>query len=660
MNVTTGKIPLATLKGFKGMYSRGVYDTCPPDHFTDCYNCIFTSGQVTIREPVTVQSRIAGRSILSYFIAKVSTGARLITLSSDGYLRDETLNTVLIALAPGTVDDFSALNIFGRTYISLKYKGYPFNGTLFYYDGTVFAPAAGGPPPGVLTATTPDVGVVDVGTHKIAISWITSTGFLTPPGPTINVVADGSHDIVVDNIAIGPPGSHVVGKVILMSPADQTELFFVPGGTINDNSTTSFTINVHDSTLIESADYLYNLMTGIPNGSALRFYRGRLVIVGQVLSPDILLVSRLDDPESFDQVTGAINFPVDYGLNTSNTAAIIRDVVYVMKPNGTYSTQDNGGDPNTWSVTIIDSGLGAYDNGLSLFASSMSGSDVLDTAFVLHPRGLLLFDGTYNPTPLTYKIQGIWDMIANSSSFYQCQVAHDVFKRRVYISIPLSPPSQLGTDVQLSQYFQIILMMDYQDGLDPMSVKWSVWTSTNFLNSISKMMVENFTLVYPPPTGTVPIYQLSFCTGGDTIYKVILPQSQITQAKTVPYIGDNTFIGTMYPINQYVVLSINPASGGVYCFTMLDLNIYGYGNLSIMLMTKAKSLRSFYSVFNLGYYLGGIRLQRLINITSESLFIALQADQGLPGSQNGFFQLVDVDVYGNKMYTMRPALLELY
>src|SRR5271157_1207828 len=181
MNVTTGKIPLATLKGFKGMYSRGVYDTCPPDHFTDCYNCIFTSGQVTIREPVTVQSRIAGRSILSYFIAKVSTGARLLTLSSDGYLRDETTGSVLLSIPPGNADDFVGLNIFGRTYLNLKKNGYSFT-WLLYYDGTNIAEAGGFPPLlGSMAAIQGGGGVVDIGIHQIAISYLTRTGFLTPP-----------------------------------------------------------------------------------------------------------------------------------------------------------------------------------------------------------------------------------------------------------------------------------------------------------------------------------------------------------------------------------------------------------------------------------------------------------------------------------------------
>ena len=167
---------------------------------------------------------------------------------------------------------------------------------------------------------------------------------------------------------------------------------------------------------------------------------------GSYTYPDNVLVSNQLSPETINSVTGIVNMPVDYGMNNTNTAAIIRAVLYCMKPNGTYEVQDNGNDPSTWAVSIIDSGLGTYEGGLSTFASSASAQDILDQCFVVNTRGLLLFSGSYNDPPLTYKIEGVWQTL-DRTKLHLMRIAHDPYLKRVYILIPTTgtfagtPPS---------------------------------------------------------------------------------------------------------------------------------------------------------------------------------------------------------------------------
>lgn len=741
MNVTSGQNPLGTIKGFKGLHMRGAFESCPPDHLVACNNCVFPGpDQVSIREPVTISSTALGRQIVSYFIANVAGGARLLVLDISGDLYDVTATTHLIFFGAGT-DDIACLNIFGRTYISPKIKGFPVSNFVYVYDGTTFRIAAGAGPITTLTLAQVNPGNVSIGVHGVSVSYLSPTGYLTNPNPNIaTITSTGSNDIEITGIPIYSGSSDAANwkRVILVTQANQTELFFLPGGTINDNTTTTLNINFFDTSLISSADYLFNLYSGIPAGSALRFYNGRMVVIGNVSAPDNILVSRVSDPESFDKILGVVSLPRDYGLNTTKTAVIILGVLYPMKPNGTYSTQDNGGDPSTWPVYLIDSALGAWDNGVSLFSSSSSSQDVFDSSFIATRRGLMLFQaGTYQPVPFSKKIEGLWNLI-DPNRFDRIQVAQDVWLKRVYVAVTLNvrPPNFLAPiNSDSDQFIFVILMMDYQEGLNPDTVKWSTWTSglldLDTVDGLLKMTFENFTLAYAP--GTLPIYQLSFCVGDANIYKIIILNPQRSPTYNFTYIPDLAGI----PINQFIVTPpsiIN--SDGVFSFTMFNLDVIGHGNLQLALFDRKggfnailvtitgsiatgvqtvtpftmpasifvganlfitnpdgsngeivvvtavtlttftanftipktgpgiqlyTSTDSILKSFNLGSFNASIRhynLQRLINFTSEGMQIVLWNDQNISSGNQGFFQLSKIDIYGKKMWQMRPALTE--
>src|SRR4051812_38593475 len=127
MNVSTGKAPLAKLRGFNGLWSRGSDTSCPADHLTDCNNCSFPGpGQVSIRTNFSIQSDIATRTIISFAIATLAGGPILLTLNSTGQLYNETAATLLGTYAGA--DDFLCLSVYGRCYISLKTKGKAYAG----------------------------------------------------------------------------------------------------------------------------------------------------------------------------------------------------------------------------------------------------------------------------------------------------------------------------------------------------------------------------------------------------------------------------------------------------------------------------------------------------------------------------------------------------
>ncbi len=646
MNSIINKTPTAKFEGFNGLWSNGVYSSTPQDHLTDCYNCIFPGkNQVTIREPFTVQNDLttSSRTVISFAIAITRVGANLITLDSNGFLTDETGAFTLGGPFTGA-DDFTILNIFGRAYISLKKKGKAFpGGFTYYFDGLALFPTAGAAPPGVVTLAQPNVGTVDPGIHTVAVSFVTATGFLTRPCAVATITSTGVNTISISNIQTGPTGT--LARVILVSKANESELFIA--ATINDNVTTIYEYTLFDTSLIASGDYLLNILTVLPSCAALKFYKGRMILIGQDTAPDAILASDISSPETVNLVNNVINLPVDFGINTSAGGMIVRDVLYLTKPNSTYSVQDNLGNPNTWGVSFIDSGIGAFDAGISVFASSMSAQDVLDSCLIINKRGLVFFNGTYSDPPLTYKIQAIWDKI-DANFFYKAQVAHDIWYKRVYIALPLTPPTTYGDPIVQgnSGTNSLILMMDYKDGLTPSGVKWSVWTFTG--KEFLKLVVENFTLNY---TNASMIYQLAFCDGGPIIYK-LNPPILVTPSPDVGHTGIKT------SINQYIITApVMP--GGINTFTMLNLDVLGYGALTPSLYDKNRSIvPANLRTFNLQSYSNSQELQRTINFQSEGMQVQLKADQSLPSGNQGFFSVKKIEVYSNPKFNMRPALTE--
>lgn len=644
------KEPLAKLTEFNGLWARGEVSTCPPDHLTACDNCTFPGkSQVSIRERLTIQNFLPAHNIISYFIAQTPNGPILITLASDGTLTDESLGRVLGSFAGA--DDIAAINIFGRTYLCLKAKGKSFFNALYRYDLTLGLVAAGGSGPvSGPTLAQPNAGYVDIGNHKFAISYETITGYLSPPSPLATINSDGSHSVSLTNIPVGPAGT--VARVVLATKANELEFFFVPGGRIGDNSTTTFEYNQYDTSLVSSAGYLNDILAEIPGAAALKFYKGRLVLIGATNYPDNILVSDINSPESFNLVNNVIHIPVDYGVNTSAGGMVIRDVLYITKPNATYATQDNGREPGTWGVTVIDSGLGAFDVGISSFASSMSSQDVLDSCLIAHKRGLLFFNGAYSDVPLSWKIDRIWEVM-DSNNFSKVQVAHDSWLKRVYIAVPLVKDVDLEA-VQSSNN-KMILMMDYKDGLNPRSVKWSIWYFGGVnvaFKDIYKISMENFTLTY---SNWPMIFQLSIATGETGIYKCIGPYAD-PQGQPQP--PDSFMDGSYSAIIQAIKTAPVIPGNGIYTFLRFMIHVdSGYSRLSLLALAHNKNIPNadVNATQSSGTASSGTVILGKCNFTWDGVRLYVTCDVTKPNNYNGYFSLSSVSIYGNLMWKERPA-----
>ncbi|MGB9462253.1 MAG: hypothetical protein WCA94_15300, partial [Candidatus Acidiferrum sp.] len=116
--------------------------------------------------------------------------------------------------------------------------------------------------------TAAAAGNVDTGVHQVSVIFKTRQGYLTAPGPATSWTASGGLRAVVTNIPTGP--SNIVARILCFTGAGGASFFYVGSGAslfsgnmvINDNTTTSITVDFSDAILLAgtNVDNLFNLI----------------------------------------------------------------------------------------------------------------------------------------------------------------------------------------------------------------------------------------------------------------------------------------------------------------------------------------------------------------------------------------------------------------
>ena len=95
--------------------------------------------------------------------------------------------------------------------------------------------------------------------HQCAVVFVTRQGYWTAPSPPVSWTAAGSLKVSVTNIPTGP--SNVVQRLLAFTASGGANFYNVPATmTINDNTTTSLTVDFTDTILLSgtSMDYLFS------------------------------------------------------------------------------------------------------------------------------------------------------------------------------------------------------------------------------------------------------------------------------------------------------------------------------------------------------------------------------------------------------------------
>lgn len=610
------KVPVT---GFNGLFDRGLADTCPQDHLTVCDDCVFPGpNQVQTRKGFDADS--TGKTCVQYFQDFAAGAAHdALILDASGNLWSTRKGGALKAFG-GSVNGFAAINLYTRIYIVPTVDGRSYGGAqLWFWDGSSNTLTAAGGSKLVANLISANdqtnAGDIDEGIHKYAQVKVYYTGYMTPPSPLEAIDAPGSKNII---LTLNDPGADALVEYvyILATKADEEELFFVPGGQLAWQAA-SATLNFSDTDLVASADYLNDLYETIPGGSSLDFYKGRLIIGGNINNGHTCLVSRVQDPESFDTVDGLVSTEPDASGNTVTAVFGLRDMLLVAKFTGISAFQDNGDVPSTWPITVVEGGYGCYSKGLSTFTSGLPSVDAADQSLIAHKAGLLLFNGSFYSAPLTWKIDTLWQRL-NFAAMHMVCVAHDIWNRQVYVNVPLDAETTPTT----------ILVMDYKDGLTPETVKWSVWNPATEPSHVGMMP-------YKADAGTV--YKLWYGSRNQTNFYG-LSTSSLTDA------GNNQ-IGSMVGLPL-----VSLKSGWIHVFTALRMRVKGSGFLNLTIYGEDQSL----SATPLGFTLSdpqGNELFRQINFTNEKLQLVLSTTTVL----SSWFVLSRAEIFCHPQWMTLPV-----
>lgn len=478
------------LNEFGGFFGIDEYnDSVPKDHFIDSLNTITEGAQIRTRDGVALE--VTFPAIVRIYYWRIQNEAtRVIVLNNIGQLFDLTVSAVTPILVIIGMTDFVASPFNNRLYIS------PHNGVsglpgefVYVYTGSGLArKAAGAAPIGGFVVTAGTAGHIEAGTHIFAWVYESTSGFVTLPGPVTfqTLEFDGATKANFSGVPVGPAGTAkrrlIASRAIQTYNGDQNayEMFFVSGGIINDNVTTTLNdIDFYDADLQLSADYTFDQLGEIPAVLFISTY-GRMMVYGATdLDKNIVYISKANEPESINSLAGFQSFD-PHETEGVKDATEFRGNLYVCKRHKTYAGRDNTYEPSTWKFDTIDSSIGCDAGGISKYIDAKGGKS--DFFLVADSAGFFKYTGVYEEIPLSYKAKNWWKRI-NQTYANKMQVLVDAEKLLIYILVPL--------DGAVSPNY--IIVGEYENGITFDKIKWHLWSFQNFSPSSIAIDIDYIT-----------------------------------------------------------------------------------------------------------------------------------------------------------------------
>jgi len=476
-----------TIADFNGYYKRGDAEDVPPDHFIESNNIQFTSGtSFKTRfgiDAYQIPVSIALDDVLRIHPYTMQSQQSLLVLTSGGRIHHVLSPTIvhMDILVKPLMTDFNTVSWAGRAYITPFFTNANNQEVglqsefLYVYlgAGIVARKAAGNAPTGTpLVVTASGVGFSELGFHLFAIVYETDTGYLTALGPAVFGGATSVSNTIGFDISNIPVSSdpavirkHIVAtKFITGYNGDQDgyEFFFVPGGDML-NAVTTKHVDFFDLDLLEEASRLIDNFAEMPAGVGLTTYHGRLVLTTTFTDISVAYVSHPGEPEAFDQIDGILIVPLDG--NPLTNCQEFRDVLYLFKKTRTYGYSDNQDIPSSWTSFIVDEGVGAPVHGVSTVLDS--GGVNIDFLLIADYSGIMLFNGSYTRPELSWKIRDFWFEL-DRTQFRKIELINDSISEKLYCVLPTG----------------VLLVGNYQNGMDAKHMRWSKWTFAIPITSI--------------------------------------------------------------------------------------------------------------------------------------------------------------------------------
>jgi hypothetical protein len=466
-------VPIESFKGLFGIDS--FRDSVPIGFSIGELNLITLGNELKTRDGFKLDKTTSGIQ-KAVIYRRQGEAARILALIGSS-IWDLTTNAIILTSVGMT--DFAVNYSNNRAFIS------PHNGNaglpgefVYVYNGVGSARKAAGnaPIPGFTAVVSSTTGIIEAGSHLFAWVFQTDSGFVTAPGEAKILEFDGTKQVDFPSIPVGPAGT--AARRLIASRAIQDyngndqgyEMFFVPGGLVNNNTATSLIgIDFYDVDLQLSADYTYDQLAEIPAVVFLSSYGKRMAYGGPDTDKNLVYISNLNEPESIHSSAGFIALD-PFETEGVKDAAEFRDNFYIMKRTKTYTVRDNTYEPSTWNPVTLDSSIGCDVNGIAKFYDS-KGTKV-EFFTVASPAGLYKFTGTYEDIAMSRNIKSFWDTITKTY-LHKLQIIFDQERLLLYILVPFNGSSENSH----------IFVVNYENGFQADRVKWHIWQFQEFAPS---------------------------------------------------------------------------------------------------------------------------------------------------------------------------------
>lgn len=493
--------PIA-IEEFNGLWDRGDADNTPLDHFQDCNNVQFLgSSSFGTRPGIGISQDVAIplQNIKRIYNYPTQTANTLIVMVIDETTGHGQIFHVVNAttvfgplLDIDGMTDFAFVPYAGRGYISpfttfdvggLNVEKGLQNEFLYVYagDGTAARKAAGDPLVGSLTIANGAAGHTDAGFHLFGFVAETISGYLTAPGAITGFTTLAAFSVSFGTVPTsGDPNivaRHLVATKVITNYNGNTtgyQFFFVPNAIIpNDTDTFLNDISFFDQDLLDNASHLIDNFAEIPAGAVLTLYHDRLVLCTTFDQISVGYVSAAGEPEAISQIDGLIVVPPDG--NPITNAQELRDILYVTKRSRTVSFTDNGDEPSTWPLVVVDNALGTSVHGIATVLDS--GSSSVDYLIICTYQGVSLFNGRYVSPELSWKVENFWKAL-DRNDFRFIQIINAPIQKWIMIVLP----------------DRSILHGNYSNGMDPKKIRWAPWSWIMGINTIAIWQIDEIIL----------------------------------------------------------------------------------------------------------------------------------------------------------------------
>jgi hypothetical protein len=500
-------------KDFDGLYARGVsgntYDPneCPSNGFTVASQVRYTpwgiqgrpgtetftpfvfpaGGTVVQILPYHTNNATTGAIINGYFIVEHTVFPLTNVYDSNAAVPGTPIKTVGGAFWVSFIVLFGRIAFTFHDFVTGQIAGF----FQVYKPGQAASRDNGGSGPtlaGVNFASSGTAGHVTQGIHVFGLAYEFDTGHISPLGTVTGTdvnfftLANANQQVTATGLPAAFPANVaalwiVASRLVVNSSgnAPDYEVFFVKKITV---AAAAVTFDFTDESLEDSADYLFDLFARLFAPLGFTYYAGRLICwgesynAGNTIGPSCLRVSETEDPESFSISHGFVEVFRDDGDSGVKSCWEYKGLLIIQKENRTFVTRDNGDDPNTWQVDVLDGTIGGVLFGIAK-TSNQVGAIRTDYTISIGRNGVYLFDGKFNEIPLTWKIERLWQQISEQSQYLTYQIL-DIPTAKLLIFKVWEP-----IVIEVTPARPYMLVCDYSKGLSYQTVRWSQWFFTD-------------------------------------------------------------------------------------------------------------------------------------------------------------------------------------